>query len=1127
MHRLATIAAALLMPVVIDGALIAEAAQEVPEVLVAKNKGDDKKEMGLDDIDRLVNEAEKAEEAGNYQKAVKILEQILAIEEKEVGPEHADVGGTLTWQGSIYIALGSYEKAEPLYLRSLAINEKALGPEHPSTGGSLHSLAVLYSYQGLYSKAEPLYLRALAIRENALGPEHPSTGASLYSLAGLYKSQGLYSKAEPLYLRALAIRENALGPEHPDTGTSLNNLAGLYKSKGLYSKAMPLYLRALAIREKALGPEHPSTGASLNNLAGLYKSKGLYSKAMPLYLRALAIREKALGPEHPSTGASLYSLASLYQHQGLYSKAEPLYLRSLAISEKALGPEHPSTGASLYSLASLYQRQGLYSKAEPLYLRSLAINKKALGPEHPSTGASLYSLAVLYQSLGLYSKAEPLYLRALAIREKALGPEHPSTGASLYSLASLYQRQGLYSKAMPLYLRALAVREKALGPEHPSTGGSLYSLAVLYQRLGLYSKAEPLYLRSLAINGKALGPEHPSTGGSLYSLAVLYQHQGLYGKAVPLYLRALAIREKALGPEHPYTGTSLYSLAVLYQRLGLYSKAEPLARRALDIELTLIQRQSPYLAISERQTYTQSFGHFYESTFSLTSKSSSGSNLALFARLNRQGLLEEIEKRQAKLASSPGPQQDIAKELRGLTQQLASMSLSAEERQNLRARKEDLEKQLYRLLPELEPRIVEVEQVAKAIPGDGVLVEFKRYEPYDDTKASGEKWSDARYLALVLKPNGEIESVDLGLAEPIEEKVQQALRASEERLADAQELWGEVGELVVAPLAKATAGSTTWFVSPDAELNRIPFAALSSPKGDGLLGEAVNLRLLTTGRELLDLAKSSKSAAQKPLVVANPNFDRGQTGQGSAKPSLVASNGSQQRSADLGSQRWIPLPGTAKEGKAISELTDGQLLMEEKATALAVQEQAAPKVLHMASHAYFVADQKKETPKSNPLQRLQGNNTPLPKGLQGENPLLRSGIVLAGANQPNANSNDDGYLTALEVAKLDWQGTGMVVVSGCESGKGEIQAGEGVYGLKRAIAVAGARSSLLSLWKVDDAATAAFMQSFYKRLKGGEGRADALAATQQEFREHQIPGWRHPYVWAAFQLSGDWKPIRW
>jgi CHAT domain-containing protein len=149
--------------------------------------------------------------------------------------------------------------------------------------------------------------------------------------------------------------------------------------------------------------------------------------------------------------------------------------------------------------------------------------------------------------------------------------------------------------------------------------------------------------------------------------------------------------------------------------------------------------------------------------------------------------------------------------------------------------------------------------------------------------------------------------------------------------------------------------------------------------------------------------------------------------------------------------------------------------------------------------------------------------------LKGESPLLRSGIALAGANQPSTNNStdDDGYLTALEIAQLDWKGTELVVISACESGKGDIQAGEGVYGLKRAIAVAGARSSLLSLWKVDDQATAAFMESFYTKLKAGQPRAQALALTQQQFRQSSNPTWRHPYVWAAFQLSGDWTPLRW
>ena len=188
--------------------------------------------------------------------------------------------------------------------------------------------------------------------------------------------------------------------------------------------------------------------------------------------------------------------------------------------------------------------------------------------------------------------------------------------------------------------------------------------------------------------------------------------------------------------------------------------------------------------------------------------------------------------------------------------------------------------------------------------------------------------------------------------------------------------------------------------------------------------------------------------------------------------------------------------------KIVAELTNAQLLTKNEATALALQERKAPKILHIASHAYYLPDQEK-----------------------GENPLLRSGIVLAGANDPETNPKDDGYLTALEVAKVDWQGTELVVISACESGKGDIQSGEGVYGLKRAIAVAGARSSLLSLWKVDDIATADFMEKFYQKLKDGMGRSEALAETQKEFKNHSITRFRHPYYWAAFQLSGDWRPI--
>ena len=241
----------------------------------------------------------------------------------------------------------------------------------------------------------------------------------------------------------------------------------------------------------------------------------------------------------------------------------------------------------------------------------------------------------------------------------------------------------------------------------------------------------------------------------------------------------------------------------------------------------------------------------------------------------------------------------------------------------------------------------------------------------------------------------------------------------------------------------------------------------------------------------------------------------------------------QKRSTETDQLVWKPLPGTKKEGEFVAGLIDGRLLVQEDARAEAVQQAKAPMVLHIASHAFFLADEEKESRQGSEghttrtgLQRKSGLKA---SRLAGESPLLRSGVALAGANQisqrKDREEGDDGYLTSLEVAQLNLRGTELVVISACESGKGEIKAGEGVYGLKRAIAVSGARSSLLSLWKVNDQATADFMESFYRRLKKGMGRADALAQTQRDFRESSHPDWNHPYVWAAFQLSGDWRPI--
>ncbi|MFI0404151.1 MAG: CHAT domain-containing protein, partial [Cyanobium sp.] len=306
-----------------------------------------------------------------------------------------------------------------------------------------------------------------------------------------------------------------------------------------------------------------------------------------------------------------------------------------------------------------------------------------------------------------------------------------------------------------------------------------------------------------------------------------------------------------------------------------------------------------------------SFGGVNQVVFTFVNQSPPSANLALYSRLNRQGLLEQIEKRQAQLAALPGVQQEVAQELRAMAQKLSSTTITSEQRTVFKARQEELERQLYRLLPELKPRLVEVDQVAAALPAASALVEFQRYQPFDGRKPKDQRWGEARYLALILKPDRSIATADLGPAAPIDRQIQQALEASEQNQQDANQRWTEVSRSILNPLATAIRSTKVLFLSPDGELNRVPFAALPAPGISQVLSETVKLRLLTTGRDLLDLQQPSATPKAAPLVVAHPRFDApGRTAGGS----VLEEAAGQQRSADLKNPGWAPLPATAREG---------------------------------------------------------------------------------------------------------------------------------------------------------------------------------------------------------------------
>jgi len=977
-------------------------------------------------------------------------------------------------------------------------------------------------------------IRLVELRAASDGDRAMQQARGLMAQSVQLKDDGKQDEAVKLAERALALCEKTLGPDAPESADFLFNLAALYNDKLDYENASRLHQRALALREKALGLEHPDVAISLTSLAQLADTTGDYAKAEPLYKRALAIREKGLGPDHAEVATYIGNLAVLYATTGDYAKAEALYQRAITISEKTLGPAHSNVATFLSSLAELYRKRGDYAKAEPLFQRAVAVFEEA---KHPYLATSLNGLGVLYFLKGDYGKAEPLYQRALKVAEQTLGPEHPDVAQPVNNLALLYYNEGDYAKAEPLYARALAISEKALGPEHPDVAQSLGNLAWLYKAKGDYARAEPLFQRALAISEKALGPDHPYVASLLNNLAVLYYVKEDYPKAEALYQRALVSCEKTLGADHPYVATLLNNLAQLAEARGDVKRAVTFKARSNEIfernlavnVATGSERQKLlYLAMLAGQT---------NSTISLHVRSApddaAARRLALTTILRRKGrALDAMADSISALRGRLNPQdQALLDQLTAAREELAALALRGPDKSNsaeMLAETRRLEAQMERLEAAISARSFEfraqsqpvtIKAVQDAIPKDTALVEFVSFRPFNPKyKKRDEQFGEASYAAYVLRHQGEPEWTELGTATEIDkaiESLRRALRNPDS--VDVKRLARAVDAKVMQPVRKLMGKQRKALLSPDGALNLIPIDVLVDEHNQYLI-KRYSFSYLTSGRDLLRLQTRSPNK-QRAMIIADPDFGGAIRGDAERGLKIAVSAGG---GVDFSQAYFPPLPGTNQEGRALKGLLgDATLLVREQATEAAIKQVAGPKILHIATHGFFLKDT--ETVPTTGDRGLF--NSAAQSGAtsgRAENALLRSGLAMAGTNLHNTGS-EDGILTALEVAGLNLWGTELVVLSACETGIGEVLNGEGVYGLRRALVLAGSQSQVMSLWKVDDEATRDLMIDYYKRLQAGQGRSEALRKVQLKMLATTER--RHPYFWASFIESGEWANL--
>lgn len=994
-------------------------------------------------------------------------------------------------------ATGAYGAALSHAERALALREQALGPYAPEVARSLLLLGQLNDGAARFSVAEGLYVRARELIDRA-GDRHELLAAEIFdSQASNHTARGRFVEAEAFAKDALAVRERILGPNHLLVAVSLGTLADLHHENANLQEARIAADRALETAAKSYRSTDITLGDFVNRVARSQLALGNYARAEQLYRESLEARETIAGSDGLAAADSVGGLARVALLANDNVNAEQLHLRSLGIKERILGPNHPQVANDVFNLGLIHYRRRDYTSALALYSRAMAIREETLGRSHPAIALTLNNFGLVYWRLGDYRRAEELYQRALELSERLFGADSLRVTTSLTNLGIIAKESGNYALAETRYRRALAIREKHLGRDHPDLVVTIESLAILFQDRGDYAQAEEMLQRTISISVASLGPEHRFVARHLDNISHLYWASGDWEQAFAARQRVIAIEERNLP----------LNLSIGSERQKLAYFEDPLLRNLEETIAFHVQHPTDHtgardLAIT---TLLQRKGRVLDAL---------ADNFSAFRNRSRpddRALLGQLSQVTSELAATV-----LSDSLRSpIAQRQQDAARLADER-------ERLEVEIHRRSAGyLEPsRPLTLAAVQKAVPSDAALLEFSIYRPVDPQAAleSDKRLGAPRYVAYVIRHDGETRWKELGPADEIDRLVDE-LRSA---LADPVrrrviQLARELHQRLIMPLQPLFGDAKHLVISPDGRLNLIPFEALRSIEGRYLV-EDFSISYVTTGRDLVRML-TPRPATSRAALFADPAFGEPPAQPiGAARPTIRTAQPSITAGQDLSSTYFAPLAGTAGEAHRIHALfPDMDLKLGAQATEQALKSLHAPRILHIATHGFFLQDG--GAPEAKPAA---SGTRALNATARIDNPLLRSGLALAGANLPRTGS-DDGILTALEAANLNLWGTKLVTLSACDTGIGVVRNGEGVYGLRRAFLLAGAESLVMSLWPVSDQITREMMTGYYTGLKLGWGRGAALRRVQLQMLKRK--GRSHPFYWASFIQAGEWASL--
>ncbi|KAA6336095.1 hypothetical protein EZS27_015722 [termite gut metagenome] len=1098
--------------------------------------------------DEILQQANELSGVEKFEEMITLLKNNKAVFYDSKQDDY--IGVYNIYLGSGFFATQKYSIAETHIIEGLNILEKAGGKYSQEYYTFYPFLSSLYSATNDTIKLEKIYLNYLDITSVVAGKNSSAYAAVLWETGIFYKNIARYENALKYFLQLQEVYENYHDKTKEVYVAILNNIGNTFMELQKYESAKKEYFQAKSICEKYNDYGHEYSMA-LHNIAKVYEFTDSTEIAIKYMLKAKSIQDEVLDRTSFDYYSTINSLAGYYNYLQQYNDAEKYYLEALSIQESLFGKESAEYAILLNQLGRLYANLDDYKLSEEYYIEAKQFfenNKETDGEMYANILTNLGNLYCYMVSPVIaatyFKQARSILAKLYKTNEEKYANDYANT---LYNIGYLFLQSGIITTdledAEEYLLKAKEIQDKW---EYESIFWcrTVSDLGLLYIHKRKYDIAGKYINQVKTVIEKYLGKENTSYITILNSealLAAVERNNELAEKRFKELYELLG-KVKVYDDMSPKYLTLINNIASWYFMQNKFDISLKIKQKCFDIMRRQIYRNFGIMSADQRNSYLSynEIDILMKSYYPLTAAyiTSATQSLAYNNALFSKGLLLRSTNEIRDAILNSGNQNLISQfeQLDAIRQQITALQAKTDKYekdyiQSLEDRADSLDKALtvasvaYR--EQKADLNIEWKDIRNNLSDNEMAIEFIDYQKFN------KEWTDTTmYAALIVRkdfenpifvPLFEKSQLDLLLADENKDtgkRIANLYNGGSPRFYNGQKLY----QLVWQPLEKYLSDIKSVYYSPSGVLNQISFAAI--PVNTVLLMDKYNLHLVSSTREIVRM-KTKETAflpVHKAVEYGGIRYDVENS------QDLIASTKkykteetpywvSRSFSNDSTRSGWTYLQGTEEEVIEVEDILRKSNVPNIKLMGISANEESfknlsgqSPELLHIATHGFFLADEK-SIRETGFMQIVNNqNNTYI-------NPLLRSGLLFAGANRAWKNEDvilgiEDGILTAEEIAYLNLSKTNLVVLSACETGLGEVQNSEGVFGLQRAFKLAGVKTLVMALWKVDDVATSEFMIAFYQSLLSGKTKQEAFKIAQQQIREK----YKSPYYWAGFVM---------